>query len=123
MRGLPGKRSILTGATNCLAGPCAEAAYSREPLGLVLVTSGHTDLARAEAILALYHEPGRLELYEAIERYGRIPTVADVIRRAERLVDDHWAAVRLLAVALLKNGQIDRATVKMLLDPLRQDRR
>ncbi len=58
-------------------------------------------------------------IHEVIERYGKVPEINDVARRATCLIADYWAAVRKLAIALLRNSKLDRAEVKRLLDPLR----
>ncbi len=56
-------------------------------------------------------------------RYGRVPEIGDIARRATRIVGENWDAVRKLAVALMKQGEIDQATVRALLDPLRGGQR
>jgi hypothetical protein len=115
----PGWRSIIETSTCCMTGPAAEARYLNVPIGTVLRTSGCTDLEKTRQYLARYHEPDWcVQLYDVLQKHGRVPTIEDIARRAEALIDEHWAAVRRLAVALLKHGRIDGAMVRRVLDPL-----
>jgi hypothetical protein len=113
---LAGRRSILAAATNCLAGPAAEASYRRVAIAEVLAEGGKSDLAMAERHLGLYAEPSP-ERDEAVQYFGHIPEIEDVCRRAERIVSRHWDMVRVLAVALIRHRRLDQASVRMLLDP------